>query len=155
MKGLVPIKCGTFDIPNKQNLQFTRLEPIAGGATVDGKPNFKDGACVEEIDKQVQKDLGPLIIRQMTEIPLAPVAPNFFLEAKGPEGSAGVAKRQLVMTVLWVPVLCISFDHMGKINLFTTVVLTLFPQLITPGLAHSRCTLPILCRRLIHLPSTT
>ncbi|KAH8598571.1 hypothetical protein B0O99DRAFT_683966 [Bisporella sp. PMI_857] len=92
MRDLVPIICGTSDIPNKQSLQFTRLEPIAGDAAVDGKPDFYDGACVEEIDKQVEKNLGPFIIP--TGHRTAPVAPNFFLEAKGPEGSAGVAKRQ-------------------------------------------------------------
>ncbi|KAH8588715.1 hypothetical protein B0O99DRAFT_638425 [Bisporella sp. PMI_857] len=92
MKNLIPIICGDSDIPNKQNLQFTRLESIAGGATVDVKPDFYDGARVENIDKQVQKDLGPFIIP--TGHQTAPVAPNFFLEAKAPKGAAGVAKRQ-------------------------------------------------------------
>ncbi|KAH8587339.1 hypothetical protein B0O99DRAFT_678204 [Bisporella sp. PMI_857] len=92
MRDLIPIICGESDIPNKQNLQFTRLEPIAGGATVDGKPDFYDGARVEEIDKQVQEDLGSFIIP--TRHRTAPVAPNFFLEAKAPKGAADVAKRQ-------------------------------------------------------------
>lgn len=92
MRDLVPIICGASDILNKQNLQFSRLEPIAGGATVDGKPDFYDGAHIEEIDKQVQEDLGPFIIP--TGHRTAPVAPNFFLEAKAPKGAADVAKRQ-------------------------------------------------------------
>ncbi|RDL40264.1 uncharacterized protein BP5553_00243 [Venustampulla echinocandica] len=92
MQHIVPIICGNSNIPNKQNLLFTRLYPIANGTTVAGKPDFYDGARLDDINKQVQKDLGHFIIP--TRHPAAPVAPNFFLEVKAPRGAANVARRQ-------------------------------------------------------------
>ncbi len=79
-------------ISNKQNLLFTRLNPIANDTTVDVIPDFYDEARLEDIDKQIQDDWGPFIIP--TGHRTAPVAPNFFLEAKAPKGGADVAKRQ-------------------------------------------------------------
>ena len=58
MRDVVPIMCGDADIPSRQNLLFTRLDPIANDTTVDAKPDFYDGARLEDIDKQVQQDLG-------------------------------------------------------------------------------------------------
>lgn len=92
MRDVVPIIYGNADIPNQQNLLFTRLDPITNDTTVDAKPDFYDGARLERIDKQIRDDLGPFIIP--TGHRTAPVAPNFFLEAKAPSGSAEVAKRQ-------------------------------------------------------------
>ena len=92
MRDVVPIICGNANIPNKQNLLFTRLDPIANDTTVDAKPDFYDGARLEDIDNEVRDSLGPFIIP--TGHRTAPVAPNFFLEAKAAKGGADVAKRQ-------------------------------------------------------------
>ncbi|KAL9118795.1 MAG: hypothetical protein Q9187_004653 [Circinaria calcarea] len=92
MRDVVPIICGNADIPNKQNLLFTRLEPIANDTTVDAKPDFYDGARPEDIDQPIRDDLRPFIVP--TRHRTAPVAPNFFLEAKAPNEGADVAKRQ-------------------------------------------------------------
>jgi hypothetical protein len=92
MRHVFPIIAGNSDIPNKENLQFTRLDSMTGGVTVDPKPDFYDGARLEDIDKSVREELGPYIIP--TGHRTAPVAPNFFMEAKAPHGAADVAKRQ-------------------------------------------------------------
>lgn len=92
MRDVVPIMCGDADIPSRQNLLFTRLDPIANDTIVDAKPDFYDGARLEDVDKRVREDIGYYIIP--TGHTMAPVAPNFFLEAKRPSGGADVAKRQ-------------------------------------------------------------
>ncbi len=92
MRKVLPMLYGDADIPNKQDLLFTRLESITNETTVVPKPDFYDGARLRDIDKRVREDLGPYIIP--TKHPTAPVAPNFFLEAKAPRGGADVAKRQ-------------------------------------------------------------
>jgi hypothetical protein len=92
MRHVFPIIAGDSDILNKENLQFTRLDSMTGGVTVDPKPDFYDGARLEDIDKSVREELGPYIIP--TRHRTAPVAPNFFVEVKGPNGAADVAKRQ-------------------------------------------------------------
>ncbi|EFX06691.1 hypothetical protein CMQ_7012 [Grosmannia clavigera kw1407] len=61
-------------------------------ATVKPVPDFFDGARPESIDKAVRDDLSQLITP--TKHASVPVAPNFFLEVKGPGGSFGVALRQ-------------------------------------------------------------
>jgi hypothetical protein len=92
MRDVMPIIAGDANIPNKQNLQFTRLDSMTGGVTVDPKPDFYDGAPLEDIDKSVREELDPFIVP--TGHRTAPVAPNFFLEAKAPHGAADVARRQ-------------------------------------------------------------
>ncbi|KAH6662170.1 hypothetical protein B0J14DRAFT_707781 [Halenospora varia] len=92
MRVVIPIMAGNSDIPNKQNLLFTGLDPIANNTTVDAKPDFHDGTRLGDVDKQVQGGLKHFIIP--TGHRTAPVAPNFFLEAKGPRGGTDVAKRQ-------------------------------------------------------------
>lgn len=80
-------------ILHKQDLLFTRLESITENTTVDAKPDFYDGAPLESIDKQVQEDLSPYIIP--TGHRTAPVAPNFFIEAKGPQERIDMAGKQI------------------------------------------------------------
>lgn len=92
MRSVVPIICGDADIPSKQNLLFTRLDPIINNTTVNAKPDFYDGARLKDVDKRVREDIGNFIIP--TGHAIAPVAPNFFLEVKRPSGGADVAKRQ-------------------------------------------------------------
>lgn len=94
MRDVLPTIYGDADIPHKQDLLFTRLESITDKTTVDAKPDFYDGAPLGSIDKQVREDLSPYIIP--TAHRTAPVAPNFFIEAKAPNGGADVAKRQII-----------------------------------------------------------
>jgi hypothetical protein len=79
-------------IANEVDLVFTRLEPTADDTVVNAKPDFCDGAYSADIDKSVRDDIGDFIVP--TKHATAPVLPNFFLEAKAPEGGADVAKRQ-------------------------------------------------------------
>ncbi len=92
MRNVLPTICGNSKILSKQNLLFTEFESIADNIIVDAKPDLYDGARLTDVNKQVQADLGSFVIP--TAHPSAPVAPNFFLEAKAPRGGADVAKRQ-------------------------------------------------------------
>ncbi|KAK3989993.1 hypothetical protein QBC44DRAFT_342252 [Cladorrhinum sp. PSN332] len=65
---------------------------ITDGETVDAKPDFYDGARFGDIDKKTRKDSSHSITPTKNTRRL--VVPNFFLEAKDPEGVAGVAKRE-------------------------------------------------------------
>jgi hypothetical protein len=92
MRDVVPIIAGNADILSKQNLLFTRLDPIANNITVNTKPDFYDGARLEDVDKRVRDNIGNYIIPIGHATAL--VVPNFFLEVKRPNGGADVAKRQ-------------------------------------------------------------
>ncbi|KAK3937685.1 hypothetical protein QBC46DRAFT_460692 [Diplogelasinospora grovesii] len=83
---------GSTNIPNSGEALFNNLESITNGATVNAKPDFYDGARFSDVDKKVREELDGLIIP--TKNLRRPVAPNFFLKAKAPEGGAAVAKRQ-------------------------------------------------------------
>ncbi|KAK8142574.1 hypothetical protein G3M48_008555 [Beauveria asiatica] len=92
MSGILPTICGTADIPNEGNLAFTNLDSITDGTTVDAVPDSYDGSLPRDINKRVRQELNKAIIP--TSHGRAPVAPNFFIEAKAPRGGADVAKRQ-------------------------------------------------------------
>ncbi|KAF1993298.1 hypothetical protein P154DRAFT_527867 [Amniculicola lignicola CBS 123094] len=81
-------KCRSGGIP------FTNLDPLT-----DSKLKFKPcnpdvyyGARPEQLSRKVREELGGRIIPS-TQHDL-PIAPNFFLAAKGPDGSLAVAGRQ-------------------------------------------------------------
>ncbi|KAK4081415.1 hypothetical protein Purlil1_11676 [Purpureocillium lilacinum] len=77
-----------------QNVLFTELEPITNNTAVKPKPDFFDGASLQDLHQNLRGDqrLRSTIIP--TKHPGVPVAPNFFCEAKGPDGSSAVAQRQ-------------------------------------------------------------
>ncbi|KAL8886647.1 MAG: hypothetical protein Q9215_005687 [Flavoplaca cf. flavocitrina] len=83
---VIPIIEGTPGIP------FTNLDPLTNGTLVPGNPDIYYGARPEQLDRRVRNELSGHIIPSTQED--LPVAPNFFLAAKGPDGSAAVAKRQ-------------------------------------------------------------
>jgi hypothetical protein len=56
------------------------------------KPDLYWGARPEQIDRRVRQDLNHQIVRSMNDS--YPATPNFFLETKGPNGSAAVKTRQ-------------------------------------------------------------
>lgn len=92
MSGILPTICGSADIPNEGNLAFTNLDSITDGTTVDAVPDLYDGSLPKDINKRVRQELNKTIVP--TSHGRAPVAPNFFIEAKAPRGGADVAKRQ-------------------------------------------------------------
>ncbi|TWU72926.1 hypothetical protein ED733_000706 [Metarhizium rileyi] len=94
MTTILPIICGDSRIHSQQNVLFTELEPITSTKAVKPKPDLFDGAFLEEINKDVRDDpaLRPKIIP--TKHHSLPVASNFFMEVKGPDGNASVAQRQ-------------------------------------------------------------
>jgi hypothetical protein len=92
MRKSFPTVVGDTSIPTAGELPFGNLEPMTDGTLMDAKPDFYDGANPEQIHQRVQKELASYII-PLTQHN-APLLPNFFAEAKGPDGSAAVAKQQ-------------------------------------------------------------
>ncbi|KAK9438321.1 uncharacterized protein VB005_09329 [Metarhizium brunneum] len=94
MADVIPIICGSCRIPSKQNVLFTELEPLTTSNAVRPKPDHFDGADLADLSVEVRNDNE---VRQRvipTKHPSVPVAANFFIEAKGPDGNASVAQRQ-------------------------------------------------------------
>ncbi|KAJ6436190.1 glucose receptor git3 protein [Purpureocillium lavendulum] len=94
MATVVPRLCGTSDIHSKQNVLFTELNPITDESAVKPKPDFFDGAHLLDLSPQLREDENLRATVIPTKHLNVPVAPNFFFEAKGPDGSAIVAQRQ-------------------------------------------------------------
>ncbi len=67
MREVIPIMCGKTDIPNRQNLQYTKLESITDNTTVVPKPDFYDGARLENIDKRVLEVIDKELIDRQAE----------------------------------------------------------------------------------------
>ena len=79
-------KCVSGGIP------FTNLDHLTDGTLVPGNPDVYYGARPEQLDRQVRDELtGQIIPSTQDELP---IAPNFFVAAKGPDGTAAVANRQ-------------------------------------------------------------
>ena len=75
----------------KKNILFTNIVPMAKGIAL-AKPDYYYGAQPEQIHQDVRDQLSKDIIpSKHTHLP---AVPNFFLEAKGPDGSLAVAQRQ-------------------------------------------------------------
>ncbi|OCL15341.1 hypothetical protein AOQ84DRAFT_351081 [Glonium stellatum] len=79
-------KCRSGGIP------FTNLDPLTDGTLKPGNPDIYYGARPEQLSRKVRNELGGYIIPS-TQHDL-PIAPNFFLAAKGLDGSLAVAGRQ-------------------------------------------------------------
>jgi hypothetical protein len=73
-------------------VSFRNLDHLTDGTLVAGNPDRYYGARPEQLDRRVRNELSGHIIPS-TQHDL-PVAPNFFLAAKGPDGSLAVAGRQ-------------------------------------------------------------
>lgn len=80
-------KCVAGEIP------FTNLDHLTDGTLVPGNPDIYYGARPEQLDRSIRKNLGGHVVPSTQED--FPVAPNFFVEVKGHDGSTAVAKRQL------------------------------------------------------------
>ncbi|KAI1774151.1 hypothetical protein F4818DRAFT_419088 [Hypoxylon cercidicola] len=92
ISNVLPIIYDDTDIPNEGNLYFNNLNSITKNTTVDAVPNLFNSTHPVSIDKVVRTNLNKTIIP--TNHGQAPVAPNFFLEAKAPKGGADVLRRQ-------------------------------------------------------------
>ena len=92
MSKAFPIIAGTTDIPSQENLLFGNLKDFTNGSIAKAKPDFYDGSRSAELDKHIREKLGPYIVPSTNTA--APCLPNFFTEAKGPNGSSAVCKRQ-------------------------------------------------------------
>lgn len=71
---------------------FNNLKPLTDGTLKPGNPDIYYGARPAQLSRNVREELSGNII-PTTEDKL-PIAPNFFLEIKGPEGSPAVVERQ-------------------------------------------------------------
>ncbi|KAI9898845.1 hypothetical protein N3K66_005306 [Trichothecium roseum] len=91
---VVPVLRGGAKIHHKQNVRFADMAALTSEGAVRPMPDWFDGARRQDLHAGVRDDpdLGPLIIP--TKDFSVPVAPNFFLEVKGPAGQAVVAQRQ-------------------------------------------------------------
>ncbi|KAM3065768.1 hypothetical protein ACMFMG_010006 [Clarireedia jacksonii] len=73
----------------EDDVPFTHIAPFADNNT-KAVPDYYYGAQPEQLDPTVRGALSSHIVPQPTYL----IAPNFFLEAKGPSGSTVVALRQ-------------------------------------------------------------
>lgn len=71
---------------------FTNLEALTDGSLVPGNPDLYYGARPEQLDQQAWIQLNKHIAPS-TQYDL-PIVPNFFLNAKGRDGTSGVAQVQ-------------------------------------------------------------
>ncbi|KAK2600327.1 hypothetical protein QQS21_004968 [Conoideocrella luteorostrata] len=75
-----------------RNTVFANLEPLTDDTIVAAKPDIYYGAYPEQLVRPARNELASHIVPSTMED--KPMAPNFFLEAKGPDGHAAVATRQ-------------------------------------------------------------
>lgn len=73
-------------------IRFTNLDDLTDGTLAPGNPDVYHGARPEQLDRRVRDELSGQIIPSTQDD--LPIIPNFFLAAKGPDGSAAVARRQ-------------------------------------------------------------
>ena len=76
------------------NIPFNNLDHLTDSTLSAGKPDRFYGARPKQLNRLIRNKIGYYIV-PLTQEDL-PIAPNFFLEAKGPDGTAAVAKRQAV-----------------------------------------------------------
>ena len=75
-----------------RNTNFGNLDPLTDGSIVPANPDLYYGARPEQLDRRIRDKLSGHIIPSTMQD--KPMAPNFYLETKGPDGSSAVAKRQ-------------------------------------------------------------
>lgn len=92
VNGILPLIQGNNDFESAQNLLFTNLKPFVPGAPRP-KPDLYDGCLSGDIAKPVLDKLDQSIVP--TKHSTAPVAPNFFVQVKGPLGVPHEARLQI------------------------------------------------------------
>lgn len=85
------------DAPSKEcrarEVQYSNLKPVTDGTYPAPKPDFYDGALSQQLERNILEELSGLVVPSRQDD--YPIAPNFFMEAKGPEGNQSVADRQI------------------------------------------------------------
>ena len=79
-------RCVAGEIP------LTNLDHLTDGTLSPGNPDLFHGAHPEQLNRRIRNELRGQIVPSTQED--LPMAPNFFLAAKGPDGSLAVAGRQ-------------------------------------------------------------
>lgn len=81
---------GYVNLPRARNTLFNHFKPLTDGTIPSARPDISYGALSEEVHPAIRNELsGPI-----APAPNAPIVANFFLEVKGPDGSAAVQTRQ-------------------------------------------------------------
>ena len=94
MIDLIPIIAGSHQKNHfsVRKTKFGNLEPLTDGTVAPANPQFFYGARPEQLDRRIRDKLKGRIVPSTMED--KPIAPNFFLEAKGPDGPPSVLRRQ-------------------------------------------------------------
>ncbi|KAH8726657.1 hypothetical protein GQ44DRAFT_758609 [Phaeosphaeriaceae sp. PMI808] len=92
MSQVFPVIAGKTNIPSGYNQLFNNLKPL-GDHISKPQPDYFNGSRTTEIRPKVRDDLEQYIIPSSQRH--RPALPNFFMEAKGPDGKASEAKRQI------------------------------------------------------------
>jgi hypothetical protein len=94
MIDLVPVISGLHlnNHFSARKTKFGNLELLTDGTIAPANPDLFYGARPEQLDRRIRDNLSGYIIPSTMED--KPMAPNFYFEAKGPDGSAAVARRQ-------------------------------------------------------------
>ena len=92
MSEVFPMIMGKTNIPSGYNQVFNNLKPL-GNHISNPQPDYFNGARTSEIRPKVRNDLEQYIVPSSQRH--RPALPNFFTEAKGPDGKASEAKRQI------------------------------------------------------------
>ena len=94
MIDVVPVISGVHQDKHfsARKTKFGNLDPLTDGTIVPANPDLFYGARPEQLDRRIRNELSGHIIPSTMED--KPMVPNFYFEAKGPDGSAAVARRQ-------------------------------------------------------------
>lgn len=94
IKDVIPTIAGPWDsnYPSTSSMVFGNLEPLTDGTIAAPRPDIALGSLAQQLHPTVRKELQHHIIPSTATDRL--LAPNFFVEAKGPDGSAAVMARQ-------------------------------------------------------------
>ena len=76
------------------DITFTNLADLTSAELPKARPDLYYGARPEQLHRHIRNQLSRYIIPSTSEH--LPLTPNFFLEAKGPDGSLAVALRQVL-----------------------------------------------------------
>ncbi|KAF5708946.1 glyoxylate reductase [Fusarium globosum] len=76
-----------------RNTMFNNLDPLTDGSITAAQPDMYWGAYPEQLAPSARNELSNHIVPSTMDS--KPMAPNVFLEVKGPFGNAGVATQQV------------------------------------------------------------